>query len=128
MEESPITQPEEQTQETPAIHPARYIVFTVLSFGFLGWALFGQIEARVWVSGQLTLLDRRIASMWGYLGNNLPDLPMASAFGAIYWLSISVILVGTIAGLWLFLGSADDSAEPEIQTVTHAPLPPHETE
>lgn len=92
------------------------------------WVIFGQVEARVWVSGQLTLINRRIASMWQYLGNNLPDLPMPAAFSAVYWLSISFVVIGTIAGLWLFLGTADEDPESQPLEVIHAAHLPHDAE
>src|SRR5690554_4501418 len=114
MEESPANRIPETTSSNSAVHPARFVVFAVMSAGFLAWVLFGQVEARVWVSGQLTLLDRRIASMWQYLGNNLPNLPASGGITMAYWLSISFIVLGTVAGLWLFLGTSDEdsSAEP----------------
>lgn len=125
------TQTQRETELTPqhtTVHPARLIVFAVMSFGFLMWVLFGQVEARVWVSGQLTMLDRRIASMWYYLGNNLPNLPLSSGITMVYWLSITFIVVGTVAGLWLFLGTADDDPnDPPIDVIQAAHLT-HENE
>lgn len=84
------------------------------------WVAFGQVEARVWVSGQLTLLDRRIASMWQYLGNNLPDLPAPGVISMLYWLSISFVVIGTIAGLWLFLCTPDDQPHDETWESIHS--------
>lgn len=124
MEESPTT----PTPDTTILPPARLIVFAVLSAGFLAWVAYGQIEARVWVSGRLTMLDRRISDMWRYLGNNLPDLPLPGFFSMVYWISISFLVVGTIAGLWLFLGTSDDDPNPESLEVIHAAHLSHEAE
>lgn len=110
------------------MHPARLVVFAVMSAGFLVWVVFGQVEARVWVSGQLTLLDRRISSMWLYLGENLPNLPAAGVISMAYWLSISMIVVGTVVGLWLFLGTPDADPEADPIDVIQADHIRHEAE
>lgn len=110
------------------VHPVRLIVFALLSVGFVGWVAFGQIEARVWVSGKLTLLDRRIATMWQYLGNNLPALPAPALMEMIYWLSISFVVIGTVAGLWLFLGTPDASPDDESLESIHAAHLQHDTD
>lgn len=111
---------EHQEQIDTRVHPARLVLFVVLSVGFLIWVGFGQIQARVWVEGQLNLLDRRISGMWSYFGSNLPDLPAPGMISAMFWLSIALILVGTIAGLWLILGTPDDDPHDESWDVIHA--------
>lgn len=111
---------EQQGQQGTQVHPARLVLFTVLSAGFLLWIGFGEIQARVWVEGQLNLLDRRISAMWRYFGNNLPDLPASGLISAIFWLSIAFIVVGTVAGLWLILGTPDNDPHDESWEVFHA--------
>lgn len=120
------TEPDSQ-QPPPAIDPIRRIVFAVMSVGFLVWVMFGQVEARVWVAGRLTLLDRDIAGMWQYLGNNLPDMPAPGMIAMLFWLSISFVIVGTIAGLWLFLGIPDDEPHDETWESIHAAHLHHES-
>lgn len=110
------------------VDPVRLIVFGLLSVGFVIWVAFGQIEARVWVSGQLTMLDRRISSMWQYLGNNLPALPASGMFGILYWLAIAFMITGTIVGLWLILCTPDDDVHQESLEDIHAAHLQHETE
>lgn len=112
-------EPFEETSQS-SVHPVRLITFAVLSVGFVAWVAFGQIEARVWVEGQLNLLDRRIADMWRYLGNNLPSLPAPAFFETVYWLSISFVVVGTVIGLWLFLGTPDHDLHDESWETIHA--------
>ena len=109
------------------IDPVRRVVFAVMSVAFLVWVAFGQVEARVWVAGRLTLLDRDIAGMWQYLGNNLPDLPAPMLISMLYWLSISFLVVGTVAGLWLFLGTPDDEPHDETWESIHAAHLHHES-
>ncbi|MCA9832573.1 MAG: hypothetical protein KC435_01365 [Thermomicrobiales bacterium] len=111
--------PTVETTQT-SVHPMRLIVFAVMAVGFFVWVAFGTIQARVWVQGQLNLLDRRIAAMWQYLGNNLPQTPAPALFEMIYWLSISFVVVGTIIGLWLFLGTPDDDPHDESWEAIHA--------
>lgn len=128
MDEPVTTQPTESSPEDTFVNPVRLIVFAVMSVGFLVWIGLGQLEARVWVSGQLTLLDRRIATMWQYLGNNLPELPAPGLITLIYWISIVVCVVGTVAGLWLFLGTPDDDPQAEPVEHVHAAHLPNEAE
>lgn len=128
MDESQTIQPAETAPENGLVNPVRLVVFAVMSVGFLAWVGFGQLEARVWVSGQLTMLDRRISSMWQYLGSNLPDLPASGLISMIYWFSIAVIVVCTIAGFWLFLGTPDDEPQPEPLEHFHAAHLQHESE
>lgn len=128
MEESSTIPNPESNSGSPSVHPVRLVVFAVLSVGFLAWVAFGQVEARVWVSGQLTMLDRRIFSMWQYLGSNLPALPAPGIVSMAFWLSLSFIVVGTIAGLWLFLGTPDGDPNNESLEVVHAAHLQHDTE
>ena len=117
-----------ETDESAPVNPVRQVVFTIMSAGFLLWVAFGQVEARVWVSGRLTMLDRRIASMWQYLGNNLPDLPASAVLSMIYWLSISFFVIGTVAGLWLFLGTSDENPNGDSLEEVHGAHLQHEAE
>ena len=120
MENTSDTQNQHKETTSLPVPPARLVVFAVLAVGFFVWVVFGQVEARVWVSGELTLLDRPIATMWQYLGNNLPDLPAPGLFSIIYWLSIAFVVIGTIAGLWLFLGTPDNDPSDQPLDVVHA--------
>lgn len=120
MDETAHTTEHTEEPHTPFVDPIRMVVFAAMSAGFLTWLVLGQIEARVWVAGRLTLLDRRVASMWRYLGNNLPDLPAPALISMLFWLSISFVVIGTIAGLWLFLGTPDDQPHDETWESIHA--------
>lgn len=128
MDESITTQPAESSPADGPVNPVRLIVFAVMSVGFILWVGLGQLEARVWVSGQLTLLNRRIATMWQYLGNNLPELPASGLISIIYWFSIAIFVLGSVAGLWLFLGTPDDDPQSEPVEHIHAAHLPHEAE
>lgn len=110
----------EATKPEPSVDPVRRIVFAVMSVAFLVWVAFGQVEARVWVAGKLTLLDRDIAGMWQYLGRNLPALPAPELISMLFWLSISFVVVGTIAGLWLILCTPDNAPHDETWESIHA--------
>ena len=128
MDESPFTTTPEIAPGGSSVHPARLVVFAVMSAGFLLWVAFGQVEARVWVSGQLSMIDRRISAMWQYFGNNLPDLPFSTGITFLYWFSILFLVIGTIAGLWLFLGTSDDVPGEDSLGVVQAAHTQHESE
>lgn len=127
MDDATTTAESITTDEQPYVNPVRKVVFAVLSLGFVLWVVLGTVEARVWVSGKLTLLDRRISTMWQYLGNNLPDLPASGLISMLYWLSISFIVVGTVVGLWLFLCTPDDQPHDETWEQIHSAHLDHES-
>lgn len=81
----------------------RFGVWLVLSTAFLGFVAFGSVEARIWRSGRLLFMDRSVAHVWTYLGRHLPEMPAQSLITVLYYLSVAVLLVGTVAGLWYFL-------------------------
>ncbi len=114
-----ITDPMEMTPSA-TVSPVRMVVFAVLSVGFVIWLALGKVEARVWGAGQLSFLDRRIASMWQYLGNNLPAMPASGLVSMVFWLSISFVVVGTIAGLWLILCTPEQEIYDETWESIHA--------
>lgn len=107
-------------------HPAlRFGVWLVLSAAFLGFVVFGSVDARIWRSGQLYFQERGVAHVWGYFGRHLPELPAQSFITVIYYLSVAVMIGGSVLGLWMFL--QQDDTEPDIradQTVKAA-VPDH---
>lgn len=128
MDESTTAQSTETPSGESLINPVRLVVFAVMSIGFLIWIGLGQIEARVWVSGELSFLDKRISTMWQYMGNNLPNMPADGLVSLVFWFSLAIIVVGTIAGFWLFLGTPDDEPQSEPLEHIHAAHLPHEAE
>lgn len=120
MTEPVPVQSEPTPEPTTGVNPIRYVVFAVLAAGFVAWVAFGYVEARVWVSGRLNVIDKPIAGMWQYLGNNLPQLPAAGAISALFWISLAFMVVGTVLGLWLFLGTDDRDPHDESWEAIHS--------
>ena len=101
------------------------IVFAVTSLAFLVYVAFGTIEARIWRFGRLNFEDRSIRHVWRYFGDRLPDLPGQALITGLYWTGLLVMVIGTVAGLWLFLGTPDEDPAKEAHghvehTSTHA--------
>lgn len=92
---------EREGDETGA--SVRFGIWLVLSAAFLGFVAFGSLEARIWRSGQLFFRERGVAHVWAYLGRHLPEMPAQSLITVLYYLSVAVMLAGTVAGLWCFL-------------------------
>lgn len=84
------------------------IVFAISSIAFLVYVAFGTVEARIWRFGRLNFEDRTIRHVWSYFGDRLPELPGQSLIAGLYWIALAVMVVGTVAGLWLFLGTPDE--------------------
>lgn len=97
------------------------IVFAVTSLAFLAYVAFGTIEARIWRFGRLNFEDRTIRHVWAYFGDRLPNLPGQALITGLYWVGLAVMVIGTIAGLWLFLGTPDE--DPASETHAHTEHP-----
>lgn len=90
------------------------IVFAVSSVAFLAYIAFGTVEARIWRFGRLNFEDRTIRHVWSYFGDRLPELPGQTFITGLYWLALAVMVIGTVAGLWLFLGTPDEDPAHEV--------------
>lgn len=86
------------------------VVWLVASAGFLAYLAIGSVEARIWSYGRLYFQDRRISHVWSYFGDHLPDLPAEPLTAVLYYLSLVVMVLGTVLGLWYFLA---DAGEPD---------------
>lgn len=90
------------------------IVFAVSSVAFLAYLAFGTIEARIWRFGRLYFEDRDITHVWSYFGDRLPEMPGQGLIEALYWIGLAVTVIGTVLGLWLFLGTDDEDPAHEV--------------
>lgn len=100
-----------------------FVVWAGVSLVFLVAIAFGSVEARIWTLGRLTFRERGIAHVWHYFGERLPDMPGGPLFSVLYYLSLAVMVLGTIAGLGLFLLTDDEDtpiASPE-SSASHIP-------
>lgn len=84
------------------------LVFGIASLGFLVWLAFGSVEARIWRFNRLYFEDRTIREVWVYFSDRLPEMPGQPIITALLWISLVVMVIGTVVGLWLFLGSHDE--------------------
>lgn len=96
------------------------VAWLVVSAGFLAYLAFGSVEARIWSYGRLYFQDRRIAHVWAYFGDYLPDLPADPLTAILYYVSLAVMVLGTILGLWYFLS---DAGGQDAIDMTSAPEP-----
>ena len=99
------------------------MVWGIFSAAFVGYLAFGSIEARIWSFGRLSFKERQIAHVWAYFGNHLPDMPGSTAMLMLYYLSLVVMVAGTVVGLWLFLVSDGDTADPALSVVSGSQAP-----
>lgn len=93
------------------------LLFGIAALAFLVYLAIGSIEARIWRFGRIYFEDRSVREVWAYFGDRLPDMPGQPVISALYWISLAVMVVGSIVGLWLFLGSEDD--DPSHDPHTH---------
>lgn len=120
--DEPVHGPEQPPTEGEAIdrEEARshlpLIVFAISSIAFLAYIAFGTIEARIWRFGRLNFEDRTIRHVWSYFGDRLPELPGQAVISGLYWMALAVMVIGTVAGLWLFLGTPDEDPAHDVHT------------
>lgn len=105
--ESPISD-EDETRRESWRGRAPFLVWLLASAGFLGYLAFGSIEARIWSYGRLFFQDRKIVHVWAYFGDRLPDMPASPLTPVLYYLSIGVMVAGTVLGLWYLLVEVGD--------------------
>lgn len=103
----------DQSDEITQNSRARFGVWLVLSASFLGFIAFGSVDARIWRTGQLYFRERGVVHVWGYFGRHLPEMPAQSLITALYYLSVSVMVGGTVLGLWYFLHEDGDPSAPQ---------------
>lgn len=101
------------------------LVFAVVSLGFVLYLALGSVEARIWRFGRLNFEDRTVRHVWSYFGDHLPEMPGQPVITALYWISLAVMIVGTILGLWLFLGTPDEDPASEAIIGTPEQQTPH---
>jgi amino acid transporter len=92
------------------------VMFAIASIAFLVFLAIGSVEARIWRFGRLYFEDRAVRDVWAYMGGHLPDMPGQPVIAALFWISVVVMVLGTVAGLWLFLGTPDDEPSHDVQT------------
>lgn len=103
--------PDQETGEEQESGRGRWLpilVFAIAAIGFLAYLLIGSVEARIWRFGRLYFEDRDVREVWSYFGGHLPQLPGQPVITALYWIALAVMVLGTVAGLWLFLGTEDE--------------------
>ena len=84
------------------------LLFGIASLAFLGYLAIGSVEARIWRFNRLYFEDRTVREVWAYMGDHLPAMPGQPIVTALFWISVAVMVITTIAGLWLFLIPADE--------------------
>lgn len=112
-----IPTPEDDERQGPRKQFPR-LVFGIAAIGFLVFLAIGSVEARIWRFGRLYFEDRTVREVWGYLGDRLPSMPGQPVFTVLYWISVAVMVIGAVIGLWLFLGTEDEDPAADSVPVT----------
>lgn len=101
------------------------LVWAATSAVVLIYLAFGSVETRIWRLGRLTFQDRRIVHVWRYFGDRLPDMPGGPLFPTLYYLSLAVLVLGTILGVGMFLLTGDEDSRSTPDEAGRS-LSPHE--
>lgn len=108
--QEPQTTPDQNGSEAQPDYRGRIRValWLLVSVIFVGYLLMGPVEIRLWQSGRLTFVDRDITHVWTYFGDRLPEMPIPSLTVGLYWISVAVMVLTTLVGLWYFLVAVDE--------------------
>jgi len=88
---------------------AAIFVWALIVLGLLAYLLFGSITARMWnrdVTGQFYVQEnapRRVAHIWWYELQHLPEFAGSMTMKVLFAGSLSVIVIGSAACIWLML-------------------------
>lgn len=109
VQEGPADQSDDLHDEGADQRQLPLLLFGLTTIGFLVYLAIGSIETRIWRFGRLNFEDRTIREVWAYFGDRLPEMPGQPVITALYWMSVAIMVIGTVVGLWLFLGTDDES-------------------
>ncbi len=90
---------------------ARLLVWLALTVSILGYIRWGSELTSV---TSFYFIRRSVPDIWGYFFKGLPEIGNPRALEAVYWGSISVLLVGVLALLWLALAPEASANEQEV--------------
>ncbi|MGC4191590.1 MAG: hypothetical protein QM589_10560 [Thermomicrobiales bacterium] len=109
LEPEPISSSKEPVSGSSRGLLAAVFVWAVIVLGFLGYLFFGSITARMWkldAFQQAWVQDnspRRIAHIWWYQLQHLPEFAGPMAMKIIFGGSLAVIVAGSVVCIWLML-------------------------
>lgn len=78
----------------------RVLVWLTLSGSLLAYIRWGSETTAV---SSFYFIRRSVPSIWGYFFDGLPVIGNARLLGAVYWVCVATLLLGTLALLWLAL-------------------------
>lgn len=91
----------------------RLAVFGVLAVAWLGFLVSGQVRARFWIRNEFQVEFKPLTGVWDVLIRELPGGDQQWPIQALVIVSLAVIVIGVIAGLFLLLMADDSETEPD---------------
>ncbi len=91
------------------------IVWAAITLAFLAFLAFGSVRIHQWRlsytldAPQEDIETVRLIRIWTYQANQLPDVEISGAMTILFYLSLLVFVVGSIAAAWLLLTRPDDA-------------------
>lgn len=104
---------EQSEDHERSAHRGRLVVFAVLSVAWLVFLAFGQVRARFWIRNQFEVEFKSIVGVWKVMLGELPGGAQQPLVQGAVLVSLAIIIVGVIAGLYLVLVPADPDQEAE---------------
>ena len=86
---------------------ARLLVWLALTAAFLAYIFRGRELTSV---TDFYLIRRSVPEIWGFFQDGLPQIGNPELLDAIYWLSIVVVTLGSLALFWFALAPNSESA------------------
>ncbi len=122
IQEAPGDAPVVAPQEAPADPRRRaslttnaLAVWAAITLAFLAFLAWGSVRIHQWrwsfilEAPQEDIETVRLIRIWTYQANRLPDIEISGAMTALFYVSLFVFVVGSIAATWLLLARPDDA-------------------
>lgn len=113
-----VTKPSDGPASLSRLTPGAIFFGTLVSLGMVGFVLLARVT--VHPSDQINR-KMRVIDVWNRLRNHLPDVAHPTILGIVYDISIALVVVGSLACIWLALMATSGSAAEATSTVESEP-------
>jgi hypothetical protein len=113
-----VTEPSDGPASFSRLTPGAVFFGTLVSLGLIGFVLLARVTVH-----PFDKVDRkmRVIDVWDRLRNHLPDVAHPTILGILYDISIALVVVGSLACIWLALMATSSSTNEATSTVESEP-------
>jgi hypothetical protein len=118
-----VTESSDGPASLSRLTPGAIFFGTLVSLGLVGFVLLARVT--VHFNDQVTFehvsRKMRVIDVWDRLRNHLPDVAHPTILGIVYDISIALVVVGSLACIWLALMATSNSSSEATPAVESEP-------